>query len=273
MADQSSQKPAAQWTHHEIRTAENSAAYLLPKIQSIKQVNPNLTILDVGAGSGTISITLARAIPDGHVTATDVKTDILLRAQAISEQECVKNIEFLEADVFKLPFADGTFDITHCHQVLCHLKDPWDALREMLRVTKPGGLVAAREGDVQTECVWPETPGLVKFHDFIAKFIPLSGGSAMAGRQLLGWALKAGAQRNKVTASFGTWSFCEEAEKKIWAQQMAKIIRAGRIRDTGLKSGFSTEDELEEMAKAWEEWEGTDDATLAMMHGEIIVQK
>ena len=98
--DQAGQKtdyPAPQAIHHELRTAENSATYLLPRLKSMKINNPHLTLLDVGAGSGTISVTLARVIPDGQVTATDLKKEILPRAQAIAESEGVKNIEFRQA--------------------------------------------------------------------------------------------------------------------------------------------------------------------------------
>jgi hypothetical protein len=45
------------------------------------------------------------------------------------------------------------------------------------------------------------------------------------------------------------------------------------LRDKALKSNLNTEDELDEMAKAWEEWADRDDAILAMMNGEILVQK
>jgi hypothetical protein len=55
--------PPVQAILHEVRTAENSAAYLLPKLQSIKESNPHLTLLDVGAGSGTISVSFAKLIP------------------------------------------------------------------------------------------------------------------------------------------------------------------------------------------------------------------
>ncbi|MCJ1389517.1 hypothetical protein MMC18_002374 [Xylographa bjoerkii] len=107
---------------------------------------------------------LRLAIPDGHVTAVDLNPDILPRARAVAEMAGVKNIEFQQGDAYKLPFADATFDIAYCHQMLTHLKAPWDALREMLRVTKPAGIVAAREGDLETECVWPDLSGLIKFH-------------------------------------------------------------------------------------------------------------
>ena len=210
--------PAPQAIHHELRTAENSAAYLLAKLQYMKRSNPHLTLLDVGAGSGTISVTFAKAIPEGQVTATDLNKEILLRAQAIAESAGVKNIKFQQADPYKLPFADGTFDITHCHQVLYHIKAPWDALREMLRVTKPFGVIAAREGDFETDCIWPEMPGLVKFHSFIAETINAASGSSTGGRQLLSWALKAGVDRGQIAASYGTWCYSTPADKKVWGR-------------------------------------------------------
>ena len=67
--------------HHELRNAGNSAAYLLPKLRAMKESKPRLTLLDVGTGSGTISVTFAKLIPDGQVIATDLNKDILPRAQ------------------------------------------------------------------------------------------------------------------------------------------------------------------------------------------------
>ncbi|KAE8447220.1 hypothetical protein EG329_011051 [Mollisiaceae sp. DMI_Dod_QoI] len=238
--------PAPQAIHHEWRTAENSAAYLLPKLQSLKDSNPHLTLLDVGAGSGYL---------------------------AIARTAGVKNIEFQQADAYKLPFADGTFDVTHCHQVLCHLRAPWDVLREMLRVTKPGGIVAAREGDLETECVWPELPGLLRFHKLVVQIMKAPGGSSNGGRQLLSWALKAGARRDQITATYGNWCYSAPADKQVWAQAMVERVRGGKIRNAALAAGWVTEEDLEEMAKAWEEWEETDEASLGMMHGEILIQK
>lgn len=57
------------------------------------------------------------------------------------------------------------------------------------------------------------------------------------------------------------------------AQGMMGIIKAGYMRDVGLSTGLVTEDELEEMAKGWQEWAAMEDASVAMMHGEIIIQK
>ena len=288
--------PPAQAILHELRTAENSAAYLLPKLQSMKESNPHLTLLDVGAGSGTISVSFAKLIPDGHVTGVDLNPNILPRARAVAEMAGVKNIEFQQGSIYKLPFADETFDITFCHQVLVHIGTPWDALREMLRVTKRGGVVAAREGDYETECVWPELPELIKFHKLIAGLMRAGGGSPTTGRQLLSWALKVGVERSQVTLSYSTWLYHTPSDRKTCckfyhstlllvvatmalmaafslAQGLCDQLRGGSSREKALKFGLSTENDLEEMANGWEEWAKRDDASLAMLHGEILVQK
>jgi len=288
--------PPAQAILHELRTAENSAAHLLPKLQSMKESKPHLTLLDVGAGSGTISVSFAKLIPDGHVTGVDLNPNILPRARAVAEMAGVKNIEFQQGNVYKLPFADETFDVTFCHQVLIHIGTPWDALREMLRVTKRGGIVAAREGDYETECVWPDLPELCKFHKLMAGLMSAGGGTATAGRQLLSWALKAGVERSQITLSYSTSSYQTPSEKNTCckfhystlllvaviialttvfslAQGLCDQLRGGSLREKALKFGLGSENEFEEMAKAWEEWAKRDDASLAMLHGEILVQK
>ena len=51
------------------------------------------------------------------------------------------------------------------------------------------------------------------------------------------------------------------------------LVRGGPLRERGLKMGLTTEEDLEEMARDWEEWAGRDDASLAMLHGEVLIQK
>ena len=66
---------------------------------------------------------------------------------------------------------------------------------------------AAREGDYESECVWPEIPELGKFHGLMAGLMKAGGGTPTAGRQLHAWALKAGAERSQVTVSYSTTSY------------------------------------------------------------------
>jgi SAM-dependent methyltransferase len=159
-------------------------------------------------------VSFAKLIPDGHVTGIDLNANILPRARAVAETAGVKNIEFQQGSVYQLPFADETFDATFCHQVLIHIGTPWDALREMLRVTKRGGIVAAREGDYESECIWPELAELSNFHKLMAGLMSAGGGTPTAGRQLLSWALKAGVERSQITLSYSTSSYHTPSERK-----------------------------------------------------------
>jgi 2-polyprenyl-3-methyl-5-hydroxy-6-metoxy-1,4-benzoquinol methylase len=180
--------------------------------------NPQLKLLDVGCGSGTITTSLAQLMPEGHVTGIDVNPQIVPRAQALAEQVGVSNISFQKGSVFQLPFEAGTFDVVFCHQVLLHIGDPWDALRAMLHMTKPGGIVAAREGDYDTECIWPDHPGTDSFHRLMAGLMHSGGGHSTAGRQLRSWAIKAGAAADDILLSFSTTSYTARDQVETWGE-------------------------------------------------------
>ncbi len=209
---------AKQVIHHEWRTAENSAAYLLARLRPMREQNPRISLLDLGAGSGTISVGFARYLPEGQVTATDLSDVILGRAEEFAAAAGVRNMRFRRADAYELPFPDAAFDVTHCHQMLCHMDAPGDALREMLRVTKPGGVVAARESDLAMQCIWPESPGIGRFQQVMKATLEAAGGCWTGGRQLVSWALKAGASRDQITASYGTWCYSAPEDKKVWGR-------------------------------------------------------
>ncbi|CAG9949854.1 unnamed protein product [Clonostachys rosea f. rosea IK726] len=260
-------------THHEWRTASNSATHLLKALHALRDARPDVKLLDVGCGSGSITATLALEIPQGLVTGVDKDPEILKRAELVARSWEAENVTFQTGDASKLPFPDNSFDIVHCHQVLTWQKEPWVALAEMLRVTKPGGIVSAREGDFRTEAVWPETEGLKKFHDFTEKLMKTSGGHSDGGRQLLGWALKAGAKREDMRVTWGSWGYSSTEEKKAWSDGMVGMLQGGRLRGMALKMGLATEDDLDIMIKAWNEWFQSEEATLSMMSGEILIQK
>jgi SAM-dependent methyltransferase len=58
---------------------------------------------------------------------------------------------YQQGDAQRLPFPDDAFDLTTCQTLLIHLRDPGAAIAEMMRVTKPGGLVAVAEPNNLTE--------------------------------------------------------------------------------------------------------------------------
>src|SRR5580658_8308687 len=124
---------------HTWRTAENSAAYLLPHL------HPGLSVLDVGCGPGTITADLAELVAPGQLVGIDAAPDVVAQAKAHAEGRGLINARFEVADLFHLPYKDGSFDVIHVHQVLQHLTDPVGGLVELRRVLRPDGVLAARD--------------------------------------------------------------------------------------------------------------------------------
>src|SRR5580700_7863777 len=105
---------------HKWRTAENSAAYLLPHLAK------DAKVLDVGCGPGTITAGLADRVPQGHVTGIDAAREIVEQAREAAGGR--ENLDFAAGDVYALDYPDASFDVVHAHQVLQHLSDPVLAL-------------------------------------------------------------------------------------------------------------------------------------------------
>jgi ubiquinone/menaquinone biosynthesis C-methylase UbiE len=101
-------------------------------------------VLDVAAGAGEQSITTANKVGStGYVLATDISSNILEFAQQMAEDAGLKNIETKVMDGENLTVPDATFDAVISRVGLIYFPDQQKALREMLRVLKPGGKVAA----------------------------------------------------------------------------------------------------------------------------------
>jgi ubiquinone/menaquinone biosynthesis C-methylase UbiE len=182
---------------HRWRTAENSAGYLLAEL------TPHMRILDVGCGPGTISADLAARVPQGEVVAVDAAAAILEQARTTAGERGVTNIHFATADVHALDFPDDSFCVVHAHQVLQHVGDPVQALREMARVCRPGGVVAARDADYGGMLWYPADPELDEWLALYRRVARANGGEPDAGRRLHAWARRAGL--TDVTCSASTW--------------------------------------------------------------------
>ena len=102
--------------------------------------------LDAGCGVGTHTLWLAEAIsPDGHVTGIDISRQHLARAEEIlSKSELAKQVSFQYGDMNDLPFGDDTFDWAWNTDTLWPVaaRDPRPLVDELVRVVKPGGIVA-----------------------------------------------------------------------------------------------------------------------------------
>ncbi|MHA7986753.1 methyltransferase domain-containing protein [Rathayibacter sp. CAU 1779] len=249
---------------HSWRTAENSAAYLIPHL------SPGSDVLDVGSGPGTITLDLARLVSPGRVVGIDASEEVVANANGLAFDNDLHNVEFRTGDAYALDFPDATFDVVHAHQVLQHLADPVTALREFRRVLKPGGIVAARDADYGTPAWYPLLPGIAEWLRIYVDAAHTSGGEPLAGRRLKAWALRAGFE--EVAASASVWSFASDADREWWGSSWAERTTESDFATRAIEGGHATLSDLQGVATAWREWVTAKDGWFALTHGEIIAR-
>ncbi|OJJ55629.1 hypothetical protein ASPSYDRAFT_48835 [Aspergillus sydowii CBS 593.65] len=254
---------------HSWRTAQNSAPHLLPHLK------PGLKVLDVGCGPGSITVDLAQLVgPDGHVTGIEYVPDPLDDARALVKArglDAWNNVDFRVGDVHALEFGDEEFDVVHVHQVLQHIADPVQALREMRRVVKKGGVVSVRESDSMSW--YPENAGIRGWLELTGRMGKAKGGNPHPGRYIHVWAVEAGFQRERVGRSAGTWCFSTPEEREYWGESMAKRMESSGLSEGAIEGGFAKKEDLEGIARGWREWVREEDGWFGLMHGQILCWK
>ncbi|KAI0540071.1 ubiE/COQ5 methyltransferase [Xylaria digitata] len=249
---------------HARRTAQNSAAFLIPYIK------PHYRILDIGCGPGSITVDLAQLVPQGSVIGIDSVGDVLSQARELAHARGVEgNLTFQQGDANELSFADGEFDVVYCHQVLHHVKNPVDILKEMARVTRKGGLVAAREVDYRALSWYPELPGIDKWEDIHMKIMKANGGQPKAGRYVKAWAREAGFAPQDITFTWDSWNY-QEGDAVIWAKSWSDRALHSSYAAASLDKGISTQEDLDYVSETWRNWGETEGAFIIIPSGEIL---
>ncbi|OGO92583.1 MAG: hypothetical protein A3F41_06685 [Coxiella sp. RIFCSPHIGHO2_12_FULL_44_14] len=177
------------------RTLETTAAFLLPYLKK------GMFLLDCGCGPGSISMGFAEKLYPGQVIGVDLYVFQLERARKLAKKKNIVNIEFREADVLSLPFADAAFDIVYANALLCHLKEPMQAIDELKRVVKSGGIVAVREMDWGASIIYPENATLHEAVTLREKALNYLGCDYRIGRKLRKLFMDAGFKRVDASAS------------------------------------------------------------------------
>ena len=107
-------------------------------------------VLDAGCGTGIDLLALASALPEPfQVVGLDASTSLLARA-AERTAGIGNRCSLVKGDITEIPFRDGTFDACRIDRVLQHIQEPKQAIRELTRILKPGGILVAFDNDWDT---------------------------------------------------------------------------------------------------------------------------
>ena len=228
------------------RNADTYVDFLIPHLSADQR------LLDIGCGSGTISLGVAGRV--GRVTAVDLDDDQFADARGFAARSGMENIEFRAGTVYSLEFPDDHFDACLCHSMLETLENPLEALIELRRTLKPGGVLGAA-------CVeygglilaGPNEPLLRRFYDIRERLWRLENvADPYQNRELRGLLQSAGFERVTATSTYISYGTPDAVSS--FGNNRAEDCRdewyAGAAKDHGL----ATSSELDAMEEAWVGW-------------------
>ena len=159
---------------------------------------PGVKLLEAGCGIGAQTVILALNNPDAKITSIDISPESLEKARKNVEEKGIKNVRFLQANIFSLPFEENSFDHIFICFVLEHLQNPEEALESLKKVLKPGGTITVIEGDHGSCYFYPEGEKAIDAWNCLIRVQAHMKGNSLIGRQIYPLLQKSGFREVKV---------------------------------------------------------------------------
>lgn len=156
-------------------------------------------VLEAGCGVGAQTKIMATQNPETNFMSIDISDVSIAEAKLMAKQLGLRNVQFEQADLYNLPFADETFDSIVLCFVLEHLGNPAQVLRELKRVLKKGGKMVAIEGDHGSLFFYPDSKAAHQAIDCQVQLQGLNGGNPNIGRELYSLFQSAGLQNTFIS--------------------------------------------------------------------------
>ena len=244
------------------RDAVQVADFLVPRLSE------GMSLLDCGCGPGPLTLGFAEIVAPGRVVGIDIEPTMIDQANELKSDGGPDNLKFQVGDIYDLSFEDGEFDVVFSSAVIEHLSDPVRALREVLRVTKPGGIGAVIRTDWSFPFIVPECPELSRFFELFEGGFNRIGGSLNRGRFLSAHMREAGFDvvefQTNMSQLLGQSAASASAETYIsWIENIPLFQES-------IELGITTDAELKSMVNGIREWANHPDAYLSLARGHAI---
>ena len=244
------------------RNAADNAAHLLPHLDSGSRV------LDIGCGPGTISMGLAKAIEPGELHGIDMEESQIMIARASAAAGGHDNATFHVGDATELPFDDGSFDAAHTHAVLMHIPETAQTLSEILRVLKPGGVLACREMITSASFVGPSGAFDPSAWDTFGNLLSARGGHPNMGLDLKNLFVDAGFVDVKASGSF---DFFDTSEDVAFFHAFVNTwFLSDEVIGPATQFGLATKEQFDGWSRDMDLWDGHPGAIAAIAFGEAV---
>jgi ubiquinone/menaquinone biosynthesis C-methylase UbiE len=251
--------------YHSSRTADTHAGWFLPYLQ------PGMTLLDCGCGSGSITVGLANAVEPGQVTGVDISEIEIKRARKRAAETKIANIGFEVGNIHRLDYSDDSFDALFSHNVLEHISEPSSVLREMRRILKPSGIIGIRDIDMGGILIVPDEGLLEQFLAIHEADWNNIGGLPRIGRLLGELLSEVGFVEVEISVSYDFYGDLEG--RRFIAQVLVSRLAEADFVERVTGCGLAKVEELEVMKDAWLTWRELPGALFAISHCEAIGRK
>jgi SAM-dependent methyltransferase len=175
-------------------------------------VSPGMRCIDLGCGSGAVSLEIARLVtPGGHVTGVDIDETKLDLARRSADADNLTNVEFRALNL-RAWAEPSTYDMVYCRFVLQHLSQPVDLLRGMWAAVRQGGVLVVEDADMDAFSCHPPDGAFEFFVSAYGRVLERRGGDSAIGRKLFGYFHDASIRRPQAALVQSVWT---EGEGKM----------------------------------------------------------
>lgn len=233
------------------RSAFEKGRFLIPHLKETDY------LLDCGCGPGSITLDFASILGKGRVIGIDFESSQIEFAKQLMKEKKISNAEFHVADILNLPYGNNTFNIAFTNGVLWTVQETLQALEELKRVVKPGGIIACREPSFEGLLYYPESKVFEKAFHLQKRSLDALGNKHNLGKELSIYFSKVGLNDVQLSVSCDVYS-SPEKRKLIAAYRIAAWNEAPWAQYIHEKS-WATHDDIKEFQGellAWEKKEG-----------------
>jgi SAM-dependent methyltransferase len=227
------------------RSAQVYADFFLPHLSS------DMHLLDVGCGSGELSLELAAEVR--QLTAVDTDPAEVEHARARAEAAATPNADFEVGDAYALPVPDESVDAVLAHSVLEALHRPADAVIEMRRALTRGGVLAVASVEYGGLILaGPQEPLIRRFFDIRERLWLSEGADPFLGRGLRGLLIAHGFGRVEASTKYICYG-TEDAVREFGLGRADDCIDDWYV-ESAQRRGLATKRDLTALRQAWLEW-------------------
>jgi len=219
-----------------------SAVFARETLQTLKLagIKKGMHCVDIGCGIGDVSFMLAELVgKDGSVTGLDANKDVIEFCKKRAEKENATNIKFFVGNVYDNTLKNNSFDFVFSRFLFQHLADPRKALREMIKLARNGGVIAAEENDHGMWLSYPPSSGYEKLRNAYVGLLRLAKCDELVARKLYSLFLDAG-----LNANVGVYSICIPMSKP---SSIVGVLIAEILKPKVLEAGLMAEKEFRSM--------------------------